>query len=128
MDPRDAAVKVALTPSFERPPARDGEVPLQPVVLWPRPASYSAPDAESTLPIAGRHNFRFVRVFQLNKPKFASRKPAATTPAFGTISTRVRPKDPYSAGGLTAANGVRPPRLIGHQFSVMRPLFPFGVR
>ncbi len=128
MDPRDAAVKVALTPSFERPPVRDGDVPLPPVALWPRPVSYSVP-AANTLPIPGRHNFRYSRVFQLDKPKLATRKPA-TTPASGTTSTQAKPKDPNSTGS-TAANAPRPPRLIGHQFSVVRPFGlngPFGVR
>jgi peptidoglycan/xylan/chitin deacetylase (PgdA/CDA1 family) len=124
MDPRDAAVKMALTPSFERPLLRDGEVPLPPLALWPRPASHSGPDSESTLPIPGRHNFRYVRVFQPDKLKLASRKPA-TTSASGATSTQAKPKDPNSTRGPPAANGPRPPRMIGHQLSVARPLFPF---
>ena len=121
MDPRDAAVKVALTPSFERPLLRDGEG----LATWPHPTSHSGPASESTLPIAGRHNFRYVRVFRPDKLKLASRKPATTTPASGATSTQAKPKDPNSTGSPPATNGPRPPRMIGHQLSVARPPFPF---
>jgi peptidoglycan-N-acetylglucosamine deacetylase len=117
MDPRDAAVKVALTPSFERPLLRNGEG----LALWPLPASHSGPASESTLPIPGRHNFRYVRVFNPDKLKLASRKPATRTS--GPNSTQAKPQN--SNGSPPAANGPRPPRLIGHQFSVARPPLPF---
>jgi peptidoglycan-N-acetylglucosamine deacetylase len=123
MDPRDAAVKVALTPSFERPLLRDAEGVLQPVALWPHPASQSAPASDSTLPIAGPHNFRYVRVFRPDKLKLASRKPATATSPSGATSIQGKPRDP-TATGAPATNGPRPPRLIGHQFSI-RPPFPF---
>jgi peptidoglycan-N-acetylglucosamine deacetylase len=121
MDPRDAAVKVALTPSFERPLLRDGES----LAAWPHPTSHSGPASESTLPIAGRHNFRYVRVFRPDKLKLANRKPATTTSASGATSTQTKPKDPNSTSSPPAANGPRPPRMIGHQLSVARPPFPF---
>src|SRR5262245_52957099 len=125
MDPRDAAVKVALTPSFEPQLPRDGEVPVSPVALWPRPG-HPVAAAESTLPVPGRHNFRYVRVVHPDKLRLASRKPATVNPASGatTMSTQAKPKDPNSPGSPPATHGPRPPRQIGHQFSV-RPPFPF---
>ena len=79
MDPRDAAVKVALTPSFERPLLRDGEG----LATWPHPTSHSGPASESTLPIAGRHNFPL-------RPRVSTRQAQAREPQACDDDVRVR--------------------------------------
>jgi peptidoglycan-N-acetylglucosamine deacetylase len=75
----EAPVKVELVRSYERPPVREGEIPLPPVTPWPR-QMYTVPIAEDdALPIAGAHNFRYARVFQM--PNSERRKSATQTAA-----------------------------------------------
>jgi peptidoglycan/xylan/chitin deacetylase (PgdA/CDA1 family) len=134
----DGVVKVAVAPSSDRASTREGDVPMPP---WPRRMSYPVPPAETrVLPVPGRHNFRYSRVFRLPnaaRTKLATRKPAATTaataattawPGTGSRSTpaAAKPKEPAHTGSVASA-APRPPYPIGHQFSVVRPL-PYGLR
>ena len=118
---REASVKVTLAPTGERAPAREGEVPLPPVPPWPREASYAVPDEVQALPIPAADNFRYARAVRLpppDKPRLAARRPD-TSPMSITSST----------GFARMPGGPRPPRPIGHIFSVMRPLaLPFALR
>jgi peptidoglycan/xylan/chitin deacetylase (PgdA/CDA1 family) len=123
----DGIVKIAVAPSSDRASTREGDVPLPSGARWPRRASYSVPTAEAqVLPVPGRHNFRYSRIFRLpnaDKTKVATRKPAATTAGPTTASTPApaKPKDPAATGSVASA-APRPPYPIGHQFSVARPL------
>ena len=122
MDPREAAVKVALTPSFDRPlPAMEG--------VWPRGRAGRAirvPAAEEHICRCRPAQFPLCPACSgADKLKLASRKPATTTPATGATPAPAKPKDPHSTGSPPATNGPRPPRMIGHQLSVARPPFPF---
>ena len=96
-------IKVAMAQSFDRQP----EAPA-----WPNPADYAVPSEAHVLPIAGAHNFRYVRVFRSGepeKPKVAAKKPPARTP---------RARAP-AYGGWPAPN--RSSRAVGHQLTVARP-------
>jgi hypothetical protein len=79
---------------------------------WPNPADYAVPSEAHLLPIAGAHNFRYMRVFRLGepeKPKVAAKKSPART---------ARPRAP-AYGGWPGSN--RSSRPVGHQLSVVRP-------
>ena len=84
------------------------------------------------LPVPGANNFRYSRVFRLpgqDKPKLAARKPATTANASGPFSIQLRPNDPAQTSNAAGApSGPRPPRAVGHQFSVVRPLPLWGFR
>ena len=80
---------------------------------WPNPADYAVPSEAHLLPIAGAHNFRYVRVFRLSapeKPKVAAKKSPARSqrPAYGGW----RGNWPASSRGS---------RAVGHQLTVVRP-------
>jgi len=125
-DAPGAPVKVALVPNFDRPPVREGEIPLPPVTPWPRQL-YSAPVEREILPVAGAHNFRYARVFKIPGSE-RTRKPAAAT------QVAAKPKDPNQPAttGTTAATQTAEAasprkRETGHLFSVVRPplnIFP----
>jgi peptidoglycan-N-acetylglucosamine deacetylase len=120
-----ASVKVTLVPNFDRPPMREGEIPLPPVTPWPRQL-YSAPVERETLPVPGAQNFKYARVFKMPGTD-RTRKPATAT----TTHVAANKKDtPSGTTGSTAS--AEPPkttkrRETGHQFSVVRPplnIFP----
>src|SRR5216683_5476155 len=99
----EPVIRIALAQTFERRVMHDGGAPLPPVPTWPRPVVYAVPPEATVLPAPGAHNFRYARPFQLgkpDKPKFATRKPAA-----GSRTTAKDPaKDPASIGGVPASN------------------------
>jgi peptidoglycan/xylan/chitin deacetylase (PgdA/CDA1 family) len=97
-------IKVAMAQSFDRQPE---------AAAWPNPADYAVPSEAHLLPIAGAHNFRYVRVFRLSapeKPKVAAKKSPARSqrPAYGGW----RGNWPASSRGS---------RAVGHQLTVVRP-------
>jgi peptidoglycan/xylan/chitin deacetylase (PgdA/CDA1 family) len=120
-----APVKVALVPSFDRPPVREGEIPLPPVTPWPRQV-YSAPVEQATLAAPAAQNFRYARVFKMPGTE-RTRKPAAATQV-----ASAKPKDPNQPAVTGTAHATEQPttpkrREAGHQFSVVRPplnIFP----
>ncbi len=122
----DGVVKVAVAPSFDRASTREGDAPLPSVARWPGRASYWVPTAEAhVLPVPGRHNFRYSRVFRLpnaDKTKLATRKPAATTAGPDHCLDRRRSRRIPPPPAAVASAAPRPPYPIGHQFSVARPL------
>jgi peptidoglycan/xylan/chitin deacetylase (PgdA/CDA1 family) len=120
-----APVKVALVPNFDRPPVREGEIPLPPITPWPRQL-YSAPVERETLAAPAAQNFKYTRVFKMPGSE-RSRKPAATQVA----SKPKDPNQPATTGATPTAHTAEasPPRKreTGHQFSVVRPplnIFP----
>ncbi len=102
---------IALVPNFERPPLREGEIPLPPVTIWPR-RSYATPVDTLVLPVPAAQTMRYARVFQMpgtEKKKVAA---AGTQPA--------KPKDP-NAPPTAASHASTPARPTGHQLTVVRP-------
>jgi peptidoglycan/xylan/chitin deacetylase (PgdA/CDA1 family) len=106
-------IKVALAQTFEQQVVRDGGAPLPPVSLWPDQTAYSVPADAKVLPVPGRQNFRWHRIFRLGgaeKSKLATKKhPAATTGA-----------KPASTGTIFGTPPAHRPRF-GHQLTVARP-------
>jgi hypothetical protein len=93
-----------MAQSFDRQP----EAPA-----WPNPTNYGVPSERHLLPIAGAHNFRYVRVFRLGEPEkprvVAKKAPARSQrPAYGGW----RGNWPASSRGSNA---------VGHQLTVVRP-------
>jgi len=108
-------IKVALAQTFEQQVVRDGGAPLPPVSLWPDQAPYAVPADTKALPVPGRQNFRWHRIFRLGgteKSKLATKK----HPAAGAKPN----KDPASTGSASPAPPANRPRF-GHQLSVVRP-------
>jgi peptidoglycan-N-acetylglucosamine deacetylase len=107
-------IKVALAQTFEQHVVRDGGAPLPPVSLWPDQAVYAVPADARVLPVPGRQNFRWHRIFRLGgaeKSKLATKK----HPAAGA-----KPKDLGSTGTVSPTPPANRQRF-GHQLSVMRP-------
>ena len=103
-------IKVAMAQTFDR------QVAAAPA--WPDPADYAVPSEAHVLPIAGAHNFRYVRVFRLGepeKPKVAAKKPPAR-------ARTPRAREPAYGGwrGAWPASS-RSSRAVGHQLTVARP-------
>src|SRR5262245_7839879 len=98
------AIKVAMAQNFAR---QSDAAPM-----WPNSAGYALPSEAHVLPIAGAHNFRYLRVFRLGepeKPKVAAKKSPART---------ARPRAPAYGGWPGSNSSSRP---VGHQLSVVRP-------
>jgi hypothetical protein len=123
------AIKIALEQTFERQVTHDGHGAPAPVTAWPRPVMHAvAPDA-AVLPAPAAHNFRYSRPFRLgrpDKPKLATKKPAASPGTGAKDPAKDHAKDPASAGSVAssapASGGApRPPRTAGHQLTVVRP-------
>jgi hypothetical protein len=93
-----------MVPNLERAAVRDGEVPLPPVLLWPR-FRYAAPDDRLVLPAPAEHTFRYTRVFQMPGTE---RKRTAQAP---------KPKDPN--GSPVTTQSISPAR---HVTAVRPPL------
>jgi hypothetical protein len=107
-------IKVALAQTFEQQVVRDGGAPLPPVSLWPDQTAYSVPADAKVLPVPGRQNFRWHRIFRLGgaeKSKLATKK----HPPAGA-----KPKDPASSGTIFGTPPAHRPRF-GHQLTVVRP-------
>jgi peptidoglycan-N-acetylglucosamine deacetylase len=120
-----APVKVALVPNFDRPPVREGEIPLPPVTPWPRQL-YSVPTERETLAAPAAQNFKYARVFKMPGSE-RTRKPAASA-----TQIAAKPKDPNqpaTTGATSNEQASANPRKreTGHMFSVVRPplnIFP----
>jgi hypothetical protein len=111
--PLASVTSIALVPNFERPPLREGEIPLPPVTLWPR-RSYATPADTQVLPAPAAQTMRYTRVFQM--PGTEKKKVAAA----GTQATRAagtqpaKPKDPNAPAATQTSV---PPRHV----TVVRP-------
>jgi peptidoglycan/xylan/chitin deacetylase (PgdA/CDA1 family) len=62
-DPPGRTVAVSLVRSFDRPPVRQGEVPLPPISPWPRRA-YSAPVEVGSFAVPAAQNFQYSHLFE----------------------------------------------------------------
>src|SRR5215472_14782 len=105
----EPTIKVAMAETFERKVMRDGDALLPPVATWPHPVAYTVPTGVNVLPVPSAYNFKYSRSLRLrkdDKPKVASKKPAA------------KPKDPWG-NSFTPAPAHRP--RFGHQLTVVRP-------
>ncbi len=105
--PLAPVTSTAMVPNLERQTVREGDVPLPPVLMWPR-WRYAAPADNRLLPVPAAQTMRYARVFQM--PGTEKRKPAATTTA--------KPKEPATTGSVHA---VATPRPSSHQVTVVRP-------
>ncbi|MGE0613677.1 MAG: polysaccharide deacetylase family protein [Hyphomicrobiales bacterium] len=112
--PLAPVTSIAVVPNLERPPLRDGDVPLPPVLLWPR-WTYAAPADTQVLPAPAAQTMRYTRVFQMPgtekkrtavagtqsaKPK-ASNAPA-TSHHTGTTTRHVTARPPLALNLLPA--------------------------
>jgi peptidoglycan/xylan/chitin deacetylase (PgdA/CDA1 family) len=100
--PLKPVASVAMVPNLERQTARDSDVPLPPVLLWPR-MSYAVPADVQGLPAPAAQTMRYARVFQM--PGSEKKKTVAA-----------KPKDPnapaaphHSATAARHVSAVRPP-------------------
>ena len=109
--PLSPITSIALVPNFERAQMREGDVPLPPVLPWPR-RSFATPADTQLLPVPAAQTMRYARVYQMpgtEKKKVAA---AGTQPA--------KPKDPNATTtGSSHAN--TPSRPSHHQVTVVRP-------
>ena len=112
--PLAPVTSISVVPDFERPPVREGEVPLPPVLLWPR-WTYATPADTQDLPAPAAQTMRYARVFQMpgaDKKRTAvagtqSAKPKANTaPAAsqqtGTTTRHVTARPPLALNLLPA--------------------------
>jgi peptidoglycan/xylan/chitin deacetylase (PgdA/CDA1 family) len=109
----EPTIKVALADTFERRVIRDSDTPLLPVATWPHPVAYAVPAGSNILPVPGAYNFKYSRSLRLgkdDKPKVASKKPAAGA----------KPRDTSSTGTPFGTPPANRPRF-GHQLTVVRP-------
>ena len=82
--PLTPVVSIAIVPNLERATARDGDVPLPPVLLWPR-HSYAAPADTQALPAPDAQTMRYTRVFKM--PGTEKKKATGSTQS-------AKPRDP----------------------------------
>jgi hypothetical protein len=111
--PLKPIASMAIVPSFERPMMREGDVPLPPVMLWPR-YRYAAPVETEQLPVPAAQTLRYARVFQM--PGTEKKKKA---PSSATGTQVAKPKDPATTGSTQQVSAA--PRPSNHQFTVIRP-------
>ena len=81
--PLAPVTSIALVPNFERPQLREGDVPLPPVLPWPR-RSFVAPADTQVFPAPAAQTMRYARIFQMpgtEKKKVAAAKPKDPTAA-----------------------------------------------
>jgi peptidoglycan-N-acetylglucosamine deacetylase len=130
-------IKIALAQTFDRQIAHDGQAALPPVEAWPRAVAYAVPESATALPVPGAQNFRYTRPFRLgkpDKPKQASKphtKPAKKNSSIATATGKEANEgkegesSEADAPSTTSStdSAPRPPRAIGHQLSVARPMF-----
>ena len=132
-------ITIALSQTFEREVAHGGQAPLSPVQAWPRAASYSVPENATVLPAPGAQNFRYSRPFKLGKPEKPKQvrgphtKPAKKTSSTASTADKESKESKEANEGesnnsnapstTSSVNSTpRPPRAIGHQLNVARPM------
>src|SRR5581483_6508052 len=103
---------IALVPSFDRPILREGEIPLPPVLMWPR-QRFAAPHETEQLPAPAAQTFKYSRVFQMPGTEKKKKAPAAP----GTQVAKPKDTGPATTGQTASATT----RSSGHQLSVVRP-------
>lgn len=116
-DPLKPVSTIALVPNLERPSVREGDVPLPPVLLWPR-QRFAAPVESEQLPAPAAQTFKYTRVFQMPGTEKKKKAPSSATQV-------TKPKDPNApattTGSTQASAAPRPAHPAGHQLSVVRP-------
>jgi peptidoglycan-N-acetylglucosamine deacetylase len=110
------SIKIALARTFERQVMNDGEPPLASGPVWPQRIAYSVPDEATVLPAPAAYNFRYSRPFRIGPDRAKGKKSGDTATA-----SSGKAKDGTSAGS-GAPKEPRPPRALGHQLTVMRPI------
>ena len=123
-NPLQPVKTMALVPNFERPIVHEGQVPLPPVLPWPRRA-FVAPADNEQLPAPSAQTFRYTRIFEM--------------PGMGTIRGEKKKKKAPD-GTQIAKDPNAPPapvqttasaRPASHKLTVARPpmsLFPNFMR
>ena len=106
-----ASIRIALAQTFESPVMSDS--PLAGGPPWPRQVAYSVPAEATVLPAPAAYNFRYARPFAIGAGKSKGKKDGTATANAG--------KSKDGATG-TGSSGPRPPRAVGHQLTVMRPI------
>ncbi len=117
-DPLGPVTSITLVPSVERPLLREGEIPLPPVLLWPRRA-YATPIEVGELPVPAAQTFRYSRVFQM--PGTEKKKVASAHASKAKSTPAAKPKDLNAPATAEPAPATRPNRQTGHQWTVVRP-------
>ena len=105
--PLTPVTSLAMVPNFERPQIREGEVPLPPVLPWPR-RSFVAPADTLAFSAPAAQTMRYARIFQM--PGTEKKKVAAA-----------KPKDPTAATATTAATGSGHGHTPSRHVTVVRP-------
>jgi peptidoglycan/xylan/chitin deacetylase (PgdA/CDA1 family) len=115
--PLAPVTSIAMVPNLERAQVRDGEVPLPPVLLWPR-RTFVAPADTQVLPAPAAQTMRYTRVFQM--PGTEKRRTAAA----GTQPAKPKaPNTPAAAQPSTPTRhvtAVRPPLALNLLPAFMR--------
>ena len=111
--PLAPVTSIAMVPNLERQTARDGEIPLPPVLLWPR-WRYAAPPDTQVLPAPAAQTMRYARVFQMPGTE---KKKAAT-------STQIaKPKDPSAPAPTQHSTPTRHVTVVRPPLSLSLPAF-----
>jgi hypothetical protein len=111
-----SGIKVAMVHTIERKVMNDGESPLPPMTVWPRPAIYPVPADANVLPIPAAHNFRYSRPFRLGAPEKQKTAAVAKKPAAARPRQAAQPAAGWFFGQQPAASQ----KAYGHQLSVTR--------
>jgi peptidoglycan/xylan/chitin deacetylase (PgdA/CDA1 family) len=104
--PLAPVTSVAVVPDFERPPVREGEVPLPPVLLWPR-WTYAAPADTQDLPAPAAQTMRYTRVFQM--PGTEKKRTAVAGTQSAKPKAHTAPAASQQTGTTTRHVTARPP-------------------
>jgi peptidoglycan/xylan/chitin deacetylase (PgdA/CDA1 family) len=112
-----SGIKVAMVQTIERKVMSDGDPPLPPMTVWPRPAIYQVPADAQVLPIPAAHNFRYSRPFRLGPPE--KQKTAAVASKAATAAKPRRAAQP-AAGWFFGQQPAASHKAYGHQLSVTR--------
>jgi hypothetical protein len=112
-----SGIKVAMVQTIERKVMSDGESPLPPMTVWPRPAIYPVPADAQVLPIPAAHNFRYSRPFRLGPPEKQKTAAVAKKPA---TAARPRQAAQPGTGWFSGQQPAASHKAYGHQLSVTR--------
>jgi hypothetical protein len=109
--PLAPVTSLALVPNFDRPQLREGDVPLPPVLPWPR-RSFVTPADTQVFPAPAAQTMRYARIFQM---------PGTEKKKVATGTQPAKPKDPNATATPASSPGHSPSRPAGHQVTVVRP-------
>jgi len=112
--PLAPVTSMAMVPNLERSPPREGEIPLPPVLLWPR-WTYAAPADIQALPAPAAQTMRYARVFQMPATP-QRRKPVSGTQV-------AKPKEPGTPAAPQPGTPTRHVTAVRPPLSLHLPAF-----